>query len=158
MLVRPIDWGCRIHRLCLCRGVRRSYPNEDTCLLCVVMLQDGMLMAEQPVTWQLKRSSDQKHSTLALTGINRQSEKPDPINRLVMLNPDTILQIVHVVKRYPTLLHLTTTWRWWLRVICAEITILETIWTVSKQMINIRENYQDYRDFNPFNYAQTNNW
>ena len=49
-----------------------------------VMLEDGILMAEQSMTWQLKRSCDLQHSSLALTELDRRSERPDPINRLVM--------------------------------------------------------------------------
>ena len=40
-------------------------------------------MAEQFVTWQLK-SHDLQHSTLVLTELDRQSERPNLINQLVM--------------------------------------------------------------------------
>ena len=43
-----------------------------------------MLEAEQSMTWQPKRLCGSQHSTLALTGLDGRSERPDPINRLVM--------------------------------------------------------------------------
>ena len=48
------------------------------------MLEDGFLVAEQFITWQLKRPCDLQHSALALTGLDGQLERPDPINQLVM--------------------------------------------------------------------------
>ena len=48
------------------------------------MLEDGILVTEQSVTWQLKRSCDSQHSTLALTGLGGRSERPNLINQLVM--------------------------------------------------------------------------
>ena len=82
--IHPVGWGCRICRLHLCRGLtpptrlsvgRRWQP---------VMLEDGILVAEQSMTWQLKRSCDPQHSTLALIGLDRLSERPTLISRLVM--------------------------------------------------------------------------
>ena len=49
-----------------------------------IMLEDGILVAEQSLTQQLKRSLVLKHSTLALTELDRWSERADPINWLVM--------------------------------------------------------------------------
>ena len=49
------------------------------------MLKDRILVAEQSLIWQLKRSCDLQHLTLALTGLDRRLERPDLINRLVML-------------------------------------------------------------------------
>ena len=48
------------------------------------MLEDAILVAEQSMTRQLKRSCDLEHFTLALTGLDGWSERPDPINQLVM--------------------------------------------------------------------------
>ena len=82
----PVGWGCRIHRLHLCRGVT---PHQQGYLLVVGngMLEDGILVAEQYLTQKLKRSLDLQHSTLALTGLDGWSEKPDATNRLVMPAP-----------------------------------------------------------------------
>ena len=48
------------------------------------MLGDRILVAEQSVIWQLKRSCNLQRSTLALTGLDRQLDRPNPINGLVM--------------------------------------------------------------------------
>ena len=48
------------------------------------MLKDRILVAEQSLIWQLKRSCYLQHFTLALTGLDWRSERPYPINRLVM--------------------------------------------------------------------------
>ena len=61
----PFDWGCRIHRLHLCRGVKKKKPMR----LPVsrgwrpIMLKDGILVAEQSLIWQPKRSWDLQHFT-----------------------------------------------------------------------------------------------
>ena len=49
-----------------------------------VMLENRILVAEQSMTWQPKRSCSSQHSTLALTGLDGRSERLDPINQLVM--------------------------------------------------------------------------
>ena len=43
------------------------------------MLEDGILVAEQSVTRQPNWLSDLQQSTVALTGLDGQSERPDPI-------------------------------------------------------------------------------
>ena len=48
------------------------------------MLKDGVLVVEQSLIWQPKRLCDLQHFTLALTGLDGWSERPDPINRLIM--------------------------------------------------------------------------
>ena len=48
------------------------------------MLEDGILVAEQSVTWQLKSPCDSQHSTFPLTGLDGCLEMLDPINWLVM--------------------------------------------------------------------------
>ena len=49
-----------------------------------VMLKGGILVAEQSLIWQPKRLRALQHSTLALTGLDGLSRRPDSINRLVM--------------------------------------------------------------------------
>ena len=41
------------------------------------MLEDRILVAEQSMTWQLKRPRDFQHSTLAVTCLDGWSERPD---------------------------------------------------------------------------------
>ena len=48
------------------------------------MLKDEILVAEQPLTWQLKRSPDFQLSTFALTELDGRLERLSPINWLVM--------------------------------------------------------------------------
>ena len=75
----PVGWGCRIRQLHLCRGVK--LPATRLLVGCEwqpVMLEDGILVAVQSVTWQLKRSRDTQHSTLALTRLDWWLERPDP--------------------------------------------------------------------------------
>ena len=59
----------------------------------LVMLEDRILVAEQPVTWQLKRSHDLQHSILALTGLDNQLERPNPTNCL--MSADKICRVTH---------------------------------------------------------------
>ena len=67
---RPVGLNCRICWLRLCRGMR---PHTHPMRLLVdrgwwpMILGDGLLVAEQYGTRQLKWSRDVKHSTLALT-------------------------------------------------------------------------------------------
>ena len=56
-----------------------------------VMLKDRILVAEHSITQQLKWSHDLQHSTLAFTGLDGQSDEPDPINRLVMSSPSSYM-------------------------------------------------------------------
>ena len=49
-----------------------------------IMLKNRILVAEQSLIWQPKRSCDLQHSTLALIGLDGRSQRPDPINWLVM--------------------------------------------------------------------------
>ena len=48
------------------------------------MLKDGILVAEQSLIWQPKRSCDLQYSILALTGVDGQFWRSDLINQLVM--------------------------------------------------------------------------
>ena len=48
------------------------------------MLEDGILLAERSMTWQLKRARDLQHFSLALTGLDGQLERPDLINQFIM--------------------------------------------------------------------------
>ena len=62
----PFFWGCRICRLHLCRGITSPLPTMRLPVSCgwqLVMLEDRILVAEQFVTWQLKRSCDSQLST-----------------------------------------------------------------------------------------------
>ena len=49
----PIDWGCRIHRLLLCRGVRPHHTNE-----CPVYdtIQSDRGVPVMPVPWGMRSS------------------------------------------------------------------------------------------------------
>ena len=94
-----------------------------------VMLQDGILVAEQSMTQQLKWSYDLQLSTLVLTGLDGLFERL--ISLLVMSNPNTnipdcILQFALVTNKYPTLFLLKGARSQWLRVYCTEIAILKT--------------------------------
>ena len=95
----------------------------------VVILEDGILVAEQFVTQQLKWSRDLEHSTLVLTELDGQSETPETINQLFksklstyMIVPTVIFKLV-VANKYLTLFYLKDARRRWLRVDCAEMTI-----------------------------------
>ena len=54
-----------------------------------VIFEDGILRANQFVTWQPKWTRDLQHSTFALTELDRQSTRPDLIDLLVMSSPGT---------------------------------------------------------------------
>ena len=49
------------------------------------MLANGILVAEQSVTWKPKSSCDLQHSILALIRLDGQLERPYPIIQLVMI-------------------------------------------------------------------------
>ena len=66
-------------------------------------------VAEQSLIRQRKWSSYLEHFTLALTGLEEPSERPNLINPLVKLehqyvSPDLIHQNILVAKKYPALL------------------------------------------------------
>ena len=66
--------------------------NEVGCGWWPVMLKDGILVAEQFVTWKPKRSHDSQHFTLALTRLDGWLERPNLINWLVMSALSDFLQ------------------------------------------------------------------
>ena len=68
----PLSWDCRMYQLHLCRGVKPFLSNKATCWLewWLVILEIGILVDEQSVTWQLNWSYDLQHFTLALTGLD----------------------------------------------------------------------------------------
>ena len=57
----------------------------------LVMLENKILLAEQFLTRQPKWSCDLQHSPLAFSELDGQSERPDPINKLVMLSSGTYM-------------------------------------------------------------------
>ena len=80
-------------------------PNEDT--RCSpewrpAILKNGMLVAEQSVTRQLKWSSDLQYSTLAYAGLNGRAERPNPIDQLVMSSPDICMIALTVACKLQT--------------------------------------------------------
>ena len=91
------------------------------------MLED-MILVDPTTEMALRRGS--------VRSINK-SAKPSSLYYC----PDHILQIALMANKYPNLFYLRGARRWWWRVICAEIAIFETIQTLCKQMINIKENY-----------------
>ena len=58
------------------------------CVWQPVMFKDGILVADQSVNLQPKCSRELQDSTLALIGLDRQLERPDPINQEVISCPD----------------------------------------------------------------------
>ena len=73
------------------------------------------------LTQQLKLPHDLQHSSLALTGQDRWSVKPNLINQLVMSSSRTYMLVstgffkfALVENKYPTLFHLKDAGRWWL--------------------------------------------
>ena len=86
------------------------------------MLEHEILVAEQFLTGQSKKSCDLQYYTLVLIGLDGRVKRPDPINRLVMSNPSTYV-IVPIVFFKLLLLQKTLNpfyfrgaRRWWLRV------------------------------------------
>ena len=57
-----------------------------------------------------------------------------------MVIPTVFFKYALVGNNYPNLFCLEEARRWWLRVKCAEIEIVENIYNVCKQIINIKEN------------------
>ena len=57
----------------------------------LVLLVDRILMAEQSVTWQLKRSRYLQHFTWALIVLDRRLERSDLINQLIMSSHSTYI-------------------------------------------------------------------
>ena len=89
-VTNPISWGCRICWLHHCKGVKHS-PKQSQ-LLAVEgnsMFEGRILIAEQSLTRQPNWSSDEQHSTLALTELDGWLERPDPINWLVISSHST---------------------------------------------------------------------
>ena len=51
-------------------------------------------MTKQSVTCQLKRSHDLQHSSWVFTWLDRQSQRPDPINQQVMSSPTNYIIVL----------------------------------------------------------------
>ena len=62
-----------------------------------VILEDEIMVAKQFMTRQSKWSHDLQHSTLALTGLDRHSERPNPTNWLLMSSPSTYIIVSNVL-------------------------------------------------------------
>ena len=85
-----VSWICKISWWHLCRWVRPL--TNKSCFGCgwqLIMLEDEILVTVQSVTRLPKWSCDLPHSTSALTGLHKQSERSDPIHQLVILSHNT---------------------------------------------------------------------
>ena len=60
------------------------------------MREDGILIAEQSMTYQLKRSSDLQYFPQALTGIDGHLERNDGVDQLVLSSPSTNMIVPNV--------------------------------------------------------------
>ena len=95
----PVNWGFRICQLHFCRVMRPHPPSMRPPVGhggVLIRLGDGILVAEQSLIQQLKQLSDLQYSTLALTGLNRQSKRPNLISQLVMLSPSICMIVLTI--------------------------------------------------------------
>ena len=86
-----IGWSCTIPRLYLYRGLRPLTRLPVGRGWLHVMIRDGILVTEQSLIWQPKRSSDLQHTILALTGWDGQLEGIKQTNRLVVSSFSTYI-------------------------------------------------------------------